>query len=350
MPTGAPSASDRSPAATHGTLDTNRALGGLALAATVAVALGSMAAAANGHRFGFGSVTARLDVGVTVLFVLIGYLLYLPFARALTGGTSPPGVRRYARTRPVQLLPAYWVALLVAAFVYERAQPMTAVDLAQYLTLTNIYSPGNLLGPIPVAWAVATAAAFCVFVPALAWAISRGPSGDEARRVRTQWVGLVAMVAVAIVFRAWVVSSDAAELTVIARKSWLFNHLDTFAAGMALALVQVVDERRRARGAANAPTAAIWRRASLVAAAVAAVAFGAVVALGLSRQALVLSAPQEWARHLLYLAVGTGAVAAVIAGTRAPWFAAAERRRRCRGAWAGGPPASPTGCCCGTAW
>ncbi|MCB1027911.1 MAG: hypothetical protein KDB24_09135, partial [Microthrixaceae bacterium] len=209
MPTGAPSASDRSPAATHGTLDTNRALGGLALAATVAVALGSMAAAANGHRFAFGSVTARLDVGVTVLFVLIGYLLYLPFARALTGGTNPPDVRRYARTRAVQLLPAYWVALLVAAFVYEQAQPMTAVDLAQYLTLTNIYSPGNLLGPIPVAWAVATAAAFCVFVPAFAWAISRGPSGDEARRVRTQWVGLVAMVAVAVVFRAWVVSSDA---------------------------------------------------------------------------------------------------------------------------------------------
>ena len=66
----------------------------LALGAVTAVARGSMAAAANGHRFSLGAVTARLDVGITVLFVMAGYLLYLPLARAVTADTARPAARR----------------------------------------------------------------------------------------------------------------------------------------------------------------------------------------------------------------------------------------------------------------
>jgi hypothetical protein len=40
-----------------------------------------------------------------------------------------PAVRRYARRSLLGVYPAYWVVLFVAAFVYERAAPMTAVDL-----------------------------------------------------------------------------------------------------------------------------------------------------------------------------------------------------------------------------
>ncbi len=311
MPTGAPSA-----AGPRG----GSAFAMLALGAVTALALGSMAAAANGHRFSLGAVTARLDVGITVLFVMAGYLLYLPLARAVTADTARPAARRSLRRLALRFLPAYWVVLLIAAFIYRQAQPMTALDLASYLTLTNIYAPDTFLGPIPLAWALATGAAFCVFLPLFAWCVAR-PSAEESRRVRHQWIGLAAMVLVAVVFRTWVVSLDAPQLTVLSRRAWLFNHLDTFAVGMALALAQVVRERHIEQGESSAWSAQVWWRISFAGAAVAVVAFVMLVALGLSRQALVFPAPQEWARHVLTLAIGAGLVIAVAAGSRGPWFA-----------------------------
>ena len=58
-------------------------LAGLALLAALAVALGSAVATAGVDRL--GGFAARLDAGIPVLFVIAGYVLYLPFARALTG-------------------------------------------------------------------------------------------------------------------------------------------------------------------------------------------------------------------------------------------------------------------------
>ena len=162
-------------------------LAGLALLAALAVALGSAVATAGVDRL--GGFAARLDAGIPVLFVIAGYLLYLPFARALTDGTALPGLHRYARRRLLAIYPAYWVVLFVAAFVYERAAPMTAVDLAKYLTLTHIYWADTLVGPIPSSWALATGVSFCVFAPLFAAVQRRLPNDSEAQRIRNQWLG-----------------------------------------------------------------------------------------------------------------------------------------------------------------
>jgi peptidoglycan/LPS O-acetylase OafA/YrhL/4-amino-4-deoxy-L-arabinose transferase-like glycosyltransferase len=313
-------------------------LAGLALLAVLAVALGSAVAAAGIDRL--GGFAARLDAGIPVLFVIAGYLLYLPFARALSGATALPGVRRYARRSLLAIYPAYWVVLFVAAFVYERAAPITAVDLAKYLTLTHIYSADTLVGPIPVSWALATGVSFCVFVPLFAAVQRRLPASSEAQRVRYQWLGLAAMVVVALAFRTWLVSLDVtttgpgaavSQLTVLGRRAWLLNHLDTFAAGMAIALARVTWERRTVdasgsvgatgtgRWTARSPSQ--WRWWSIGGALVALVAFVLVVtALGLSPQSLLFSGPREFGRHLLYLLVGAGLVAAVVAGTLGRWW------------------------------
>ena len=229
-------------------------LAGLALLAVLAVAFGSAVAVTGVDRL--GGFAARLDVGIPVLFVIAGYLLYLPFARALTDGTALPGLHRYARRRLLAIYPAYWVVLFVAAFVYERAAPMTAVDLAKYLTLTHIYWADTLVGPIPSSWALATGVSFCVFAPLFAAVQRRLPNDSEAQRIRNQWLGLAAMVVVALAFRAWLVTRGVAipgpdvagagvsRLTVVKGQTWLLNHLDTFAAGMAIALARVTWERR----------------------------------------------------------------------------------------------------------
>ncbi|MEA2495606.1 MAG: hypothetical protein QOJ29_3517, partial [Thermoleophilaceae bacterium] len=68
------------------------------------------------NMFGsYGHFTARLDVGVTVFFVISGFLLYRPFVAARIEGRRAPRVRDYARRRVLRIFPAYWLALTVLA-------------------------------------------------------------------------------------------------------------------------------------------------------------------------------------------------------------------------------------------
>ncbi|MEZ5383038.1 MAG: acyltransferase [Microthrixaceae bacterium] len=331
------------PASRAGTapaVEVNRPLEGLRAVAALLVLFTHLASSASGNRYGYARYTGRFDVGVTIFFVISGYLLYLPFARALTGLRSQPNLRRYLRRRVLRIFPAYWVVMLVSAFIYERAMPMDASELARYLTLTHIYTPSTFDNPVPPAWSLSTEVAFYAFLPLFAWAISRLPGRGEHQRVRNQWLGLGAMVLVAFAFRAWLVSLDVPApgqpatgpmvepLTVVSLKAWIFNHLDTFAVGMGLALFQVNRERRTEvteRGAGEA--AATWspaagRTVSVVGVAVAVAAFLAVSSewVGLSVQQLLYSPTQEWGRHLLYTVVGGGLVVAAVAGVRGRWF------------------------------
>jgi peptidoglycan/LPS O-acetylase OafA/YrhL len=51
----------------------------------------------------------QLNVGVTVFFVISGFLLYRPFAAARRGA-GPRRMGDYARNRALRILPAYWVS------------------------------------------------------------------------------------------------------------------------------------------------------------------------------------------------------------------------------------------------
>ncbi|MGH9208506.1 MAG: acyltransferase family protein, partial [Acidimicrobiales bacterium] len=62
----------------------------------------------------------NVDSGVELFFVLSGYLIALPFLRALAAGSRAPDTRSYALRRAARILPGYWLALCVAAFVAAR--------------------------------------------------------------------------------------------------------------------------------------------------------------------------------------------------------------------------------------
>lgn len=65
----------------------------------------------------FGAFSDLLNaggtVGVSVFFVLSGYLLSRPFVRALVLDETRPSLRHYTRNRLLRIVPAYWVALTV---------------------------------------------------------------------------------------------------------------------------------------------------------------------------------------------------------------------------------------------
>ena len=90
-------------------LDAMRAIAALAIVA-YHVAFFSRA---NEHG-GTGALLSRLNVGVTIFFVISGFVLYRPMVRARWEG-SRRGAGGYARRRLLRIVPAYWLALTVLA-------------------------------------------------------------------------------------------------------------------------------------------------------------------------------------------------------------------------------------------
>ncbi len=55
----------------------------------------------------------RLNVGVTLFFVISGFLLYRPYVNARLRGTPRPTARQFFRRRLLRIVPAYWAALAI---------------------------------------------------------------------------------------------------------------------------------------------------------------------------------------------------------------------------------------------
>lgn len=78
------------------------------------------------HSAGFGSqlqdslsgrLLAHANIGVTIFFLISGFLLYRPFVAHRAGGPPPPGVGAYAKRRVLRIYPAYWLVLTVLVLV-----------------------------------------------------------------------------------------------------------------------------------------------------------------------------------------------------------------------------------------
>jgi peptidoglycan/LPS O-acetylase OafA/YrhL len=64
-----------------------------------------------------GRVLAHLNIGVTIFFVISGFLLYRPFIAHRAGGAGAPAVPGYLKRRFLRIYPAYWLVLTVLVVV-----------------------------------------------------------------------------------------------------------------------------------------------------------------------------------------------------------------------------------------
>lgn len=186
---------------------------------------------------------ARMDIGVAVFFVLSGFLLYLPHARAVTRRHPPPPLRRYALRRAARLVPPWLVVLAVtpALVPAARSAPVTAW-VANLLQLQSLQTAWDLPG-LAQLWSLSTEVAFYVALPGVAWAVGRRSRG---RAPRTHVMALLGVVLLVWAFRVVVAlgflpAGWAWTRTLPATGDW-------FVVGMLLAVVTSDDHLRATVG------------------------------------------------------------------------------------------------------
>lgn len=209
---------------------------------------------------------AVLDMGVSVFFVISGFLLYRPFVAAGADRRPPVRVLRFWWRRIVRIVPAFWAALTfmwVVGWVEVGDEPWRL-----YLFL-QIYDPYTTLAGIVPAWSLNTEVSFYLFLPLWAALVDRvarrwspGPWVPLAGTGLLVAAGYASRALFSASDRVWAIGGDGQP--VLMRQvsfSWLPNTIDLFAIGMALAVVSVWaarDDALRRRLDRAASVAAPW--------------------------------------------------------------------------------------------
>lgn len=166
--------------------------------------------------------------------LLSGFLLFLPYARAMVLGDDVPLVRTFYQRRVMRIVPSYYFLTLLMLFavaipwqLYGNDTGAMVRDVIAHLTFTQTFSYHTYIAtPIGVAsWTIAIEMQAYLLFPLLArWAM-RNPLGT-----------LMSMAAAAFAFRGWCVwRLDEYNMVV----NQLISFLDVYAMGMGGALIYV---------------------------------------------------------------------------------------------------------------
>lgn len=194
------------------------------------------------------------ESGVDLFFTLSGFLLFLPFARAILDGRPAPGARDFYRRRALRILPAYYVCLgaltLTQLSVYTT--PVGVENTLAHLALLHDISPAfnrTISGPF---WTLAVEWQFYLALPLIAWVIARLSGGSPRRLI----AGVLGVIALALALREgdallavhrdalpataapWV---DLAQRIVIGSQG---KYLEVFGVGMLCSVVYTLLKRR----------------------------------------------------------------------------------------------------------
>jgi peptidoglycan/LPS O-acetylase OafA/YrhL len=188
--------------------------------------------------------TAHLDVGVTIFFMISGFLLYRPFARARLQGEESPHVPAYAWRRFLRIVPAYWVALTAIALWLGLPGVFTLHGIPTYYGFLQIYHASTSLGGIAQAWTLCIEISFYAFLPIWALLMRKVVRGG----VRREFVALAVLWLASLAYKVWAL--DQISPNSVFSGPYLQplpNFLDQFAIGMGVAVLSVwLEGRERA--------------------------------------------------------------------------------------------------------
>lgn len=288
-------------------LDTMRAAGALAVLTTHAAFWGG-----EYTRHGaWGTMLARLDVGVAIFFVLSGFLLSYPYLARAHRHAAPPRVAPYLWKRFLRIFPVYALTVVAVLLLVDGNEGATPGDWLTTLLLGDVYVHARLPQGLTQMWSLAVEVSFYVVLPALMLVATGRTRRLAPRRVAAV---LVAMGALTVVWHLRVGERLDGHVPG-SPMQWLPSYALWFAVGIGLALARVLHDGpeppgrvRRALEGLGALPGSCWALAG---------GLMLVAATPLAGPSM-LAAPtpgQSLTKNLLYAAVGLFLVLPGVFGT-----------------------------------
>jgi peptidoglycan/LPS O-acetylase OafA/YrhL len=157
----------------------------------------------NMLAFGWAApILGHIDLGLAAFFVLSGYLIARPFARAYVAGTRRPPLRDYVRNRVLRVVPAFYLftVLVLLRFGLDGTLASGAHNASSWLQVLGqfLFVQGQAAGPaaVPIgpAWSIGAEVGFYVLIPLSAFVAYRVGARLRAPRSRAA----VALAAIAV--------------------------------------------------------------------------------------------------------------------------------------------------------
>jgi peptidoglycan/LPS O-acetylase OafA/YrhL len=218
-----------------------RAIAALSVLVSHAAVLGGAIGGDLGNR-----LIAHLNIGVTIFFLISGFLLYRPFIARRAGGPGAPQTADYARRRVLRIYPAYWVVLTVLVLIPGLVGVYEGHWFSQYALLHTVIRPDDggctaaiLDCGLAQTWSLGIEITFYAALPLYVLgtgALARGRS--VGAWMRAELLLLAAISAASVILLA------ALDQTLWWFDGTLLGFFWWFALGMGMAVVSVAIERR----------------------------------------------------------------------------------------------------------
>lgn len=194
---------------------------------------------------------SNLDAGVAWFFVLSGFLIFLPFARAAAGQGRPQSARGFLIRRAIRIVPLYYAAILIVwALRYQGGRDYW-IDLLEHLTFTQVFDAEHIFYTIGPAWSLSVEVLFYLFIagfgPLIYLACNRLVMLKAQVALLTGAILLIAAVSLGYkwwAFYVWNIPVAPLPTEGYSIYFGLLAKMDTFAIGMLLAVAVVAAKGR----------------------------------------------------------------------------------------------------------
>jgi peptidoglycan/LPS O-acetylase OafA/YrhL len=256
---------------------------------------------------------SHLDIGVTIFFLISGFLLYRPFIAHRSGGAAAPGTLDYAKRRFLRIYPAYWVALTAMVIAPDLPGVANGEWWEQYSLLQTLpvhsgvgCGSGIFACGLPQTWSLSVEVTFYAALPMYVFFAARLARNRSAESwMRAELLVLAGLSAISLLLHLFLGEP-------VGRSWWVGSFIGFafwFALGMALAVLSVGFESRESqprivRLVASRPVA-VW---------LAAFALYVAVALALPPTGFVVAQNQVLTSHIVFGVVAMLLIAPAVFG------------------------------------